>query len=209
MKVVAFNGSPRVGGNTEIMIKKVFCELEKEGIETELIQVGRENIRGCIACFKCMENQNNKCIIAGDNVNTYFQKMIEADAIILGSPVYCSDMSGQMKCFIDRTSLLAKANSDILARKIGASIVAVRRNGAMHTFNSLNSFFTINQMIVVGSSYWNMGFGLAAGEVEQDGEGMVTMENLGKNMAWLLKTLDESKVAQPKHVVFTEYKSGI
>lgn len=209
MKVVAFNGSPRKGGNTEFMIKKVFKELEKEGIETELIQVGAENIRGCIACFKCMENQNQKCIIANDNVNIYFQKMIEADAIILGSPVYCADMTGQMKCFIDRTSLMAKANADILARKIGASIVAVRRNGAMHTFNSLNSFFTINQMLVVGSNYWNMGFGLAAGEVEQDKEGMVTMTNLGKNMAWLLKSLSESKIAPPVPENFTEYKSGI
>ncbi|MCP4180800.1 MAG: flavodoxin family protein [bacterium] len=201
MKVIAFNGSPRKSGNTHILIQTVFEELKKEGIKTEEINIATKPYRGCMGCQKCFENGDGKCIIKTDDLNDQFAKMIEADGIILGSPVYCGDLSGQMKSFIDRTSFLNFANGgNVLARKIGTGVMAVRRAGALPTLHSLNSFFTICQMIVVGSTYWNMGFGMEEGEVKQDPEGMQTMKNLGMNMAWLLKIkeLAKGKIEEPE-----------
>jgi len=191
MKVVAFNGSARKDGNTAILIRKVFKELEKEGIETELIQLAGKKMHGCIACYKCFQNQDQRCAVTGDFMNECIGKMVEADGIILGSPVYFSNVSTEMKALIDRSGLVAKANNDMLRRKVGASIVAVRRAGALHVFNSLNHFFFISQMVVPGSSYWNMGIGMDIGDVEGDAEGLQIMENLGKNMAWLLTKICE------------------
>jgi multimeric flavodoxin WrbA len=187
MKVVAFNGSARKDGNTAILIRKVLSELEAEGIETELFQFAGKKIRGCIACGKCFKNQDGRCAVDNDIANECITKMTEADGIILGSPTYFSDVTTEMKALIDRAGYVARANSFMLKRKIGASVVAVRRAGAIPTFDSMNHFFLIGQMIVVGSSYWNVGFGLAKGEVEQDEEGLETMQTLGQNMAWLLK----------------------
>ena len=191
MKVIAFSGSPREGGNTEQMIQRVFSILEDEGIETELIQIGGIPIRGCTACMKCYENRDGTCTIATDDLNNYFRKMVEADAVILGSPTYFGDVTADMKAFIDRCGMIAKASGDILQRKVGAAVVTARRGGAIHTFDTINHFFFISQMIVPGSSYWNMGFGRAPGEVEDDPEGMATMEILGHNMAWLLKKIHQ------------------
>jgi len=191
MKVIAFNGSARKDGNTAILIRKVFKELEKEGIETELIQLAGKKMHGCIACYKCFQNKDKRCAVAGDFMNECIGKMVEADGIILGSPVYFSNVSTEMKALIDRAGLVAKANDDMLKRKMGASVIAVRRAGALHVFNSLNHFFFISQMVVPGSSYWNMGIGMNPGDVEEDAEGLQIMENLGKNMAWLLKKLHE------------------
>jgi multimeric flavodoxin WrbA len=201
MKVIAFNGSPRKTGNTHILIQTVFEELEKEGIETEEVNIAVKPYRGCMGCMKCFENGDGKCIIKTDDLNEQFNKMREADGILLGSPVYCANISAQMKGFIDRTSFLNFANGgNVLARKIGAGLTAVRRAGSLSALHSLNSFFTITQMIVVGSSYWNMGFGMEEGEVKQDAEGMQTMHNLGKNMAWLLKLkeLAKGKIEEPE-----------
>lgn len=189
MKVVAFNGSPRKNGNTSILINQVFEELNKEGIETELINIAQKPLRGCIACGKCKELKNNKCIIANDELNNYIEKMIEADGIILGSPTYFSNMSSEMAAFIHRTGVVSRANGHLFKRKVGAPVVAVRRAGATSVFSSLNYFFLIGQMIVPGSSYWNMGFGMAEGDVEKDLEGMQIMSTLGQNMAWLLKKI--------------------
>ena len=194
MKVIAFNGSPRKEGNTSILIKTVFAELKKEGIETELIHIGKKQIQGCLACMKCAENQDGHCIMKNDIVNECIDKIMDADGVILGSPVYCSGMSGQIKSFMDRVALTGAVNNSMFRRKVGASVVAVRRAGGVSTFNGLNNFFTIMQMMLVGSSYWNMGYGMEEGEVKQDEEGLQTMRNLGRNMAWLLKSIDAGKI---------------
>jgi multimeric flavodoxin WrbA len=191
MKVVAFNGSSRKDGNTAILIRYVFHELETEGIETELIQLSGSKIHGCIACMKCFENKDQRCSVKDDITNDCIGKMLDADGIILGSPTYFANVSTEMKALIDRAGMVSRANGDMLARKVGAAVVAVRRAGAIHVFNSINHFFFIGQMIVPGSSYWNLGMGRQKGEVESDEEGIQTMKVLGINMAWLLKKLEE------------------
>ena len=190
MNVIAFNGSPRKEGNTSLLIREVFSELEKEGIATEMIHVGGSPIRGCTACMKCGEDKNSRCAMSGDSLNSYLEKMFAADAIILGSPVYFTDVTAEMKALIDRAGFVARQNGDLLRRKVGAAVVAVRRAGSIHTFDTLNHFFLINQMVVPGSSYWNMGFGRAPGDVSADEEGMQTMRTLGSAMAWLLKKIN-------------------
>lgn len=190
MKVVAFNGSPRKEGNTAKLIGHVFSELEKEGIETEMVQLGGKSIHGCIACMKCFENKDKKCVIDKDIVNDCIAKMAEADGIILATPTYFADLTPEIKALIDRAGMVAIANDNLFKRKGGAAVVAVRRAGSIHAFDSINHFFTISQMIIPGSSYWNMGMGLAEGDVENDEEGIQTMENLGQNMAWLLKKIN-------------------
>jgi multimeric flavodoxin WrbA len=187
VKVVAFNGSARKDGNTAILIRRVFKVLEEEGIETELVQLAGEPILGCNACRTCFTTKNERCVIEDDRVNEYVQKMKAADGVILGSPTYFSMMSTEMKAFIDRTGYVARANDHLFKRKVGAAVVAVRRAGGIPTFDAINHFFLISQMIIPGSSYWNVGFGLKKGDVANDEEGMKTMEDLGKNMAWLLK----------------------
>lgn len=190
MKVVAFNGSPRKEGNTAALIKHVLAELEKEGIETEVAQVGGKRIQGCTACGKCYEKMDKKCVIDKDIVNECIEKMLEADGIILASPTYFADLTPELKALIDRAGFVAKANNEMFRHKVGAAVVAVRRAGSIHVFDSINHFFTISQMIIPGSSYWNMGIGLAEGDVEKDEEGIQTMQTLGQNMAWLLKKLN-------------------
>ncbi|HEY3362850.1 MAG TPA: flavodoxin family protein [Methanosarcina sp.] len=190
MKVVAFNGSPRKEGNTAALIKYALEELENDGIETEVVQVGGKRIHGCTACGKCYEKMDKKCINDKDIVNECIEKMLEADGIILASPTYFADLTPELKALIDRAGFVAKANNEMFKHKVGAAIVAVRRAGSIHVFDSINHFFTISQMIIPGSSYWNMGIGLAEGDVEKDEEGIQTMQTLGQNMAWLLKKLN-------------------
>ena len=193
MKVVAFNGSARKDGNTAILIRRVFQVLEAEGIETELIQLAGEQIHGCTACGTCRKIQNKQCKIVNDNVNLYIEKMAAADGIILGSPTYFSMMTSEMKALIDRSGFVGRANGDMFKRKVGAAVVAMRRAGGIPTFDAINHFFLISQMIVPGSSYWNIGIGNKIGDVEQDEEGLKTMEDLGRNMAWLLKKIGTKK----------------
>jgi multimeric flavodoxin WrbA len=195
MKVVAINGSARKDGNTAILIRRVFSVLESEGIETELIQLAGEQIHGCMACGTCRKVKNMECKIVNDNVNEYIKKMVEADGIILGSPTYFSMMSPELKALIDRAGFVAMANGGLFKRKVGAAVVAVRRAGGVPTFDAINHFFLISQMIVPGSSYWNVGIGLNPGDVEKDAEGLKTMDDLGKNMAWLLKQLKSPEVS--------------
>jgi len=187
MKVVAFNGSARKDGNTAILVQQVFSELEKDGIETELVQLAGQTIRGCTACAQCFKKKNQRCVIDDDVANQCIEKMLAADGIILASPTYFADVTAEIKALIDRAGFVAMANDHMFRRKVGAAVVAVRRAGSIHVFDSLNHFFLISQMIVPGSAYWNMGFGLAKGDVEQDEEGLRTMQVLGQNMAWLLK----------------------
>ncbi|MCW4046184.1 MAG: flavodoxin family protein [Candidatus Bathyarchaeota archaeon] len=190
MKVVAFNGSARKDGNTATLLRRVLQVLAAEGFETELVQLAGEQVRGCNACRTCYTTKNKRCVIEDDKVNEYIQKMLEADGVILGSPVYFSMMTPEMKALIDRAGYVARANQDMFKRKVGAAVVAVRRAGAMSTFDVINHFFLISQMIVPGSSYWNIGIGNKKGDVESDEEGIKTMEDLGKNMAWLLKKIN-------------------
>jgi len=193
LKVIAFNGSARKDGNTAILIRRVLNVLKEEGIETELIQLAGQPIHGCNACKTCYDTKNERCVIEKDAVNEYVQKMKAADGIILGSPTYFSMMSTEMKALIDRTGYVARANKHLFKKKVGAAVVAVRRAGGMPTFDAINHFFLINQMIVPGSTYWNIGIGNKKGEVEKDEEGLKTMDNLGKNMAWLIKKLGLGK----------------
>ncbi len=189
MKVVAFNGSPRREGNTKILIDSIFSVLNKEGIETEIVQLGNKIVHGCTACGKCKELADAKCHIKNDHLNYCIEKMIEADGIIIGSPVYFADVTTEVKALIDVAGYVTRANGHLLKRKVGAGVIAVRRGGALHTFESITNFFLINQMIVPGSSYWNFAIGRNPGDVLQDEEGMQTIQTLGENMAWLMRKL--------------------
>jgi len=189
MKVVGFNGSPRKGGNTSILIKTVFTELEKNGIETELVQLGGKAIHGCKACFKCWKNKDSRCSVDDDVFNEYMGKMIEADGIVLGSPTYFADVTAEMKALIDRSGFVSMANGRLFKRKVGAAVVAVRRAGSIHAFDTMNHLFFISEMVVPGSIYWNLGMGLDKGDVSKDEEGIKTMKVLGENMAWLMKKI--------------------
>jgi multimeric flavodoxin WrbA len=189
MKVVAFNASTRKDGNTAILIRQVFKELEEAKIKTELIQLAGQKLSGCIGCGKCSLNKDNKCALSDDPVNEYVAKMAQAQAIIIGSPTYFADCTAGAKALIERAGMVGRVNDNLFRRKVGAAVVAVRRGGAIHAFDSINHFFSISEMIVVGASYWNDGIGRQAGEVADDQEGLNTMSVLGKNMAWLLKKL--------------------
>lgn len=193
MKVVAFNGSPKPKGNTYHAIKLVTDELEKHGIETEIITIGNKSISGCIACNQCIKSKNEKCSINKDHVNDWIQKMKEADGIILASPVHYAAVGGNMKSFLDRAFYVAGVNDSLFRHKVGTSVVAVRRSGGLPTFNELNNFLNYSEMFIPTSNYWNVIHGTKPGEVLQDEEGVQIMQTLGKNMAYLLKIIDSGK----------------
>jgi multimeric flavodoxin WrbA len=187
MKVLGINGSPRKGGNTELLIKEVFKVLEKEGIETEFFQLGGKKVQGCIACMKCRKKADSQCHQENVVINKCIKKIMDADAIIIGSPVYHADVSADIKALIEVAGYAIGGGKKTLKHKIGAAVIAVRRGGAIHAFDTINHFFLISEMIVPGSSYWNIGIGREKGEVLNDKEGIKTMKVLGENMAWLLK----------------------
>ncbi|MCX7982838.1 MAG: flavodoxin family protein [Syntrophales bacterium] len=189
MKVIAINGSARKDGNTSILINIVFEELNKEGIETEQIQLAGATLSGCRACYKCFGQKNKHCAQDNDILNELIDKILPAQGLILGSPTYFSDVTANMRAFIERCGLVARANDYMLKGKVGAGVVAVRRAGGIPAFNALNLFFHYMQMVMPGSSYWNVGLGRNIGEVWKDEEGLNTMRDLGKNMAWLMKKL--------------------
>lgn len=194
MKVVAFNGSPRANGNTAQSIRIVFEELQKEGIETEFVQLGGRKVFGCLACGKCWETQNNRCIRQDDEMNVFIQKMQEADGIIIGSPTYFSNVSTEVKALIDRAGFVSKANGgELLRGKVGASVISVRRAGSTFVYSAINFFFGIAEMVIPSSSYWNMTLSLEPGDVQKDEEGIATFKTLGKNMAKLLKQINGHK----------------
>jgi multimeric flavodoxin WrbA len=193
MKTVAFNGSPKKEGNTFHAIKMVTRELEKEGIETEIIHVGNKTIRGCIACGQCRINKNEQCVLPNDEVNDWIQLMKRADGILLGSPVHYAAMAGTMKSFLDRAFYVSGVNGGIMRHKVGASVVAVRRSGGLPAFNQLNNFLCYSEMLMPTSNYWNVIHGTGPGEAKQDAEGVQIMQVLGKNMAWLMKLVENGK----------------
>jgi multimeric flavodoxin WrbA len=193
MKVVAFNGSPNKEGNTYLAIKIVAEELEKEGIEVEIVHVGNQVIRGCIACGLCQKNHDERCAIKGDKVNEYLQKMKEADGIILASPVHFSGITGTMKAFLDRAFYVSSSNGGMFRHKVGAAVVSVRRSGGVATWDELNHYINYSEMLMPTSCYWNVIHGTSAGEAMQDEEGVQIMRILGKNMAWLMKLVEMGK----------------
>ncbi len=190
MKVVAFNGSPRPQGNTTILLRHVLAELEAEGIETELVQLADLQLTGCTACLSCAKTADNRCTgLEDDGLNDCVQRMLAADAVLIGSPTYFANCTAATQALMERSGYVTRKSGNGLARKLGAAVVAVRRGGALHAFDSINHWFLINEMVVVGSSYWNLGVGHDPGDVEADAEGLATMRTLGRNMAWALKRL--------------------
>ena len=189
MKVLGINCSPRKGGNTELLIHEVFKTLEKEGIKTELFQLGGKEVNGCIACMKCRKKKDGFCHQKNEVINKCIERILKADAIIIGSPVYNADITADAKAFLEVSSFALGGAGKPLKHMPGAAVVAVRRAGAIHAFDSINHFFLINEMIIPGSSYWNIAIGREKGEVLKDEEGMKTAWNFGKNMASVLKKL--------------------
>jgi len=186
MRVIGFNGSPRKDGNTFILINYVLRELEKERIETELVQLSEKEIHGCIACYKCFENKDKRCAVKTDAANEYIEKIINADGIVLGSPVYFIDITPEMKALIDRAGFVSLANGRMYANKVGATVAAFRRSGAMHAVDSMNHFLLSQQIFIVGRA---VGVGREKGEAEKDEEGVQLSKSLGQRMGWLLRKL--------------------
>jgi len=188
MKVLAINGSPKANGNTARMLRQVLDVCAQAGHDVELYQAGGRPVRGCMACGGC-GSHIGRCV-TDDWVNEAYGKMAEADAIILGSPTYFADLTPEIKAVIDRTGFVSRRDGMRFSRKIGAAVAPVRRAGAIHVLDSMQHFFLINDMVVPGSTYWNLSFGLTPGEVENDEEGCKTLQRLGENIAWLLEKLN-------------------
>lgn len=209
MKVIAFNGSPHKEGNTYHALKLVCDELEKQSIETEIICVGNKDIRGCIACYQCAKNQDEKCVLPGNEVNDAIQKMKEADGILLGSPVHFSGLGSKFKCFLDRVFYVSSVNGKMMQHKVGAAVTAVRRSGGMPTFQQLNIYFLYSQMFLATSNYWNVIHGQKPGQVHEDAEGVQIMQVLGQNMAYLMKMVEVGKKSieapEPVKKIYTNF----
>ena len=201
MKAIAINGSPRKGGNTEILLKKVLAPLETAGWETEFVQLGGKPIRGCQACYRCFDLKNSHCSQQDEFFNDCMDKMAGADAIILGSPTYFTDVSAETKALLDRAGLVALANGGLFRGKIGAAVVAVRRGGGTHAFDTINHMFLMSGAIVPGSTYWNLGFGREKGEVAKDDEAARNMADLGRTIAWLGEAIHDHAASRPAGVV--------
>lgn len=195
MKVVAFSGSARKDGNTAIVVREIFQKLVQQGLETELVQLAGIEIKACLACYRCFENKDQHCSVEDDELNQFIDKMLAAEGIILASPTYIGDVTSIMKALIDRAGMVSRANDNMLRRKVGAAVAVASWGGAIHTFDSLNHFFLIGEMIVVGSSNWNLGFGREKGQVLQDQKSLETMRTLGRNMAWLLNNIHTEKAS--------------
>ena len=192
MKVVAFNGSARPDGNCTLLLKEVFGQLEQHDIQTELVLLSQKKINPCTACYKCLENKDQRCVIKDDDLNGCLAKMMNAQGILLASPTYIGDVSSVTKALIDRAGFVARSNGNMFRRKVAAGLTAASWGGAIHTFETLNLFFLIGEMIVVGSSNWNLGFGREKGQVLEDQKALETVRTLGHNMAWLIKKICEA-----------------
>ncbi len=187
MKVLMLNGSSKANGNTNFALTEIGKQLNAEGIDYEIFQLGGKPVRDCIGCGQCNENG---CVFTDDDVNLFVAKAKEADALIFGSPVYYAHASGRMISFLDRVFY---SSSRAFAQKPGAAVAVARRGGTSATFDELNKYFGISQMPIVGSTYWNLVHGCVPGEAAQDEEGLQTMRNLARNMAWLLKCIEAGK----------------
>jgi len=185
MYAIAINGSPRKGGNTEHLLNEVLAPLKDAGWETEVIRIGGTGLRGCTACSGCFKSKDNKCVLKEDEFNGIFEKFLKADALILGSPTYFADVTAEMKALIDRTGYVARGGGSLFSRKIGAALAVARRAGTMNVYQTINNFFLINDMIVPGSSYWNVSLSRDPGDYAEDAEANGVMEHLAENILWL------------------------
>ncbi len=190
MKVVAINGSPRKGGNTEIMLNAVLEPIKAAGVETKIIQVGGQNIHGCRGCWACQKLLNRKCAFNNDIVNDILEDLFSADAIIWGTPSYYSNMTPELKALIDRAGIVASANGKLFRHKVGAAVIAERRGGGSFIQASIHEMMLMSEMIIPGSTYWNFGFGRDKGEISADAEAMANMKNLGENILMLIQKLN-------------------
>ena len=185
MKAIAINGSARTAGNTEILLKKCLATLAEEGIEGELIRLSEKTVTPCTACTQCFKNKDMKCVIAKDDFQEIFDKMVAADIIIVGSPVYYGSATANITALLDRAGYVSRANGNVFTRKLGGPVVVARRAGQNFTFAQLMFWFIINDMVMPGSTYWNIGFGREIGEVNEDKEAIETVVGFAKNLAWL------------------------
>ncbi len=190
MKVLAINGSPRVGGNTETLLRKAMEPIAAAGHGTELVQLGGRPIRGCTACGACARRKDRQCIMDDDSFNLTFAKMIDAHAILIGSPSYFGNVTAEIAALISRAGYVSMANGGLLKRKIGAAVVAQRRGGAVHVLDSIHHLFLVNQMIIPGSTYWTFGAGTVPLDVLDDAEGLNTLVHLGDQIAWLFQLME-------------------
>jgi multimeric flavodoxin WrbA len=186
VKIIGFNGSPRKDGNTTALFGYLFREIEKEGLETELVSLSAKAIHGCIACYKCFENQDRQCAVKNDAANEYIEKMISAQGIVLGSPSYFQDVTAEMKALIDRAGFVGLANGRMYKNKIGAALCCFRRSGGMHTIETMNHFFFSNELIIAGRA---LSVARDKGDVEKDQEGIQNAQTLGQKIAWMAKKL--------------------
>jgi multimeric flavodoxin WrbA len=189
MKVLGISGSPRFGGNTDILVKRALAVLQEEGIQTEFVSLADRPIKPCMACRGCFAADEIRCVQEDPAFEGMLQRFVEADGVIVGSPVYFGSATPQTMALLDRIGYVSRANDNFLRRKVGAAVVVARRAGQNFTLAQLNYFFLISEMIVPGSTYWNIAFGLEKGDVEGDEEGLKTIRNLATNMAWLMKKI--------------------
>lgn len=187
MKVIAINGSARKDGNTAVLLNTVLAQLQAAGMETELIQLAGETVSPCKACWACGGKGN--CVHKADAFCAVFEKMKQADGILLGSPVYSANVSASMQALLERSAVVADMNPGLFTRKVGAAVAAARRAGGMQAVDTMNHFFLNHEMFIAGSTYWNMGYGQLPGDVRADGEGIANMCNLGRNIAFLLNAI--------------------
>lgn len=197
MKTILINGSPKKNGNTATALAAAGEALREQGIETEVLEIGTNAIHGCIACGYCSQKKNRRCVFDDDCLNGSLDALFAADGVLIGSPVYYAGINGALKSFLDRAFFVGSANGSLFRHKVGAAVVAVRRGGEIAAWDQLNKYFTISEMFVPSSFYWNMAFGMAPGEAKQDVEGMQTMRRLGENMAWLLKSIAAGRESLP------------
>lgn len=197
MYALAINGSPRKDGNTRIMLTRALAPLAEAGWETELVDLAGKALRGCIACYKCFENKDMRCAVKNDDLNGLLERIMRADALILGTPTYFTDVTAEMKALLDRTGMVSIANGAALRGKIGAAVVVARRGGATHAYDTINHMFLMSQMIVPGSIYWNIGYGRDKGEVDADAEALANMEHLGRAVDWLGRAIAPHRGAYP------------
>jgi multimeric flavodoxin WrbA len=186
MKIIGFNGSPRKDGNTTSLMTYLLEEVEREGIETELVQLSAKPIHGCIACYRCFENQDQRCGVKNDAANEYIEKIVAAQGVVLGSPSYFQDVTAEMKALVDRAGFVGLANGRIYRNKVGASLSCFRRSGGMHTIETMNHFFFSNEFIIAGRA---MSVAREKGDVNHDEEGVQAAKTLGERLAWMMKKL--------------------
>lgn len=194
MKVVAINGSPRKNGNTAAALRIMGEELEKDGITTEIIDVGGEAIRGCMGCGYCKTSENNQCVFKEDLVNATAQKMREADGLILGAPTYYGGIPGTMKCFLDRAFY---SSASYFQYKAATAVAVVRRTGGIEVLHQLKNFLELVRTVTPPSQYWMVGYGMQKGELLQDEEGVQTIRHNARSLAWVLKMLQIKSIDKP------------